>query len=147
MGMGGYSTPPEISPRSHVPLRGCNRQGVGLVRSRRQDFVGGHLCSLWGHYEGIRPLRPRRGLSRDPRARSPPKTLRGWPLITFFSPENPFLFEFENSETTSSRMFGTYAQIRSQNVRTQNIRVFRAHKPLFLSKIPLFWHFSVKSAI
>ena len=32
-------------------------------------------------------------------------------------------FEFEKSETTSSRMSVTYAQIRSQNLRTQNIRI------------------------
>ena len=36
----------------------------------------------------------------------------------FMGPENPFLFEFENSETTSSCMLVTYAQIRSQNFRT-----------------------------
>ena len=67
----------EVSSRSHVALRGCNRQGVGLVRNRHQDFVGEHSGLQWDKYKGIRSLRPRRGLSRDPRARSPPKTLRG----------------------------------------------------------------------
>ena len=56
-------------------------------------------------------------------------------------------FEFEKSETTSSRMSVTYAQIRPQNLRAQNNELFRPHKPLFLSKCPPFLPFSVNSTL